>query len=56
MHQAGGGAVEADVAGPTGDDVGLEAGAVVDVEDVHLLVLADVGELHQAGSRVIDPT
>ena len=32
-----------------GDRVGLEAGAVVDVDDVHLLVLADVGGLEQVG-------
>ena len=49
MHEPGGGAVEDHVAGTAGDDVGLEARAVVDVEHVHLLVLADVGELHQAG-------
>ena len=30
-----------------GDRVGLEAGAVVDVDDVDLLVLADVGGLEQ---------
>ena len=30
-----------------GDRVGLEAGAVVDVDDVHLLVLEDVGGLEQ---------
>ena len=29
------------------DRVGLEAGAVVDVEHVHLLVLADVGGVEQ---------
>ena len=33
--------------GPPLHRVRLEARAVVDVEDVHLLVLEDVGELHQ---------
>ena len=32
-----------------GDRVGLEARAVVDVDDVHLLVLEDVGRLEQVG-------
>ena len=48
MHEPGGGAVHDDVAGATPDHVGLEAGAVVDVEHVHLLVLEEVGELHEA--------
>src|SRR5262245_53334101 len=48
VHEAGGGAVEDDVAATAADDVRLEAGAVVDVEHVHLLVLEQVGELHEA--------
>ena len=32
-----------------GDRVGLKARAVVDVDDVHLLVLEDVGGLQQVG-------
>jgi hypothetical protein len=35
--------------GSADDGVGLEAGAVVDVEDGHLLVLQDVGQGHQLG-------
>src|SRR3979411_1120752 len=34
-----------------GDRVGLEAGAVVDVHDVNLLVLADVRGLEQLGVK-----
>ena len=51
VHQPGGRAVDADLAGaaPAGDRVGLEAGAVVDVDDVDLLVLEDVGGLEQVG-------
>src|SRR5439155_4258422 len=49
VHEAGGRTVQDDVTGTTRDHVGLEPRAVVDVEDVHLFVLADVGELHQAG-------
>src|SRR4029077_7941980 len=44
-----GGAFHEDATRPAAEDVGLEARAVVDVEHVHLLVLTDVGELHQAG-------
>src|SRR5690606_17237371 len=29
--------------------VGLETGAIVDVDDLHLLVLEDVGRLHEEG-------
>ena len=48
-HQPGGGAVEAEVARASlaGDHVGLEAGAVVDVDDGHLLAVEQVGELHE---------
>ena len=51
LDQAGGGAVEAHVAraAPAGDGVGLEPGAVVDVDDGHLLVLEDVGRVEQVG-------
>ena len=48
VHEPRRRAVEDHVARAAADHVGLEAGAVVDVEHVHLLVLADVGELHQA--------
>src|SRR5436190_7518887 len=46
-----GGAVDLHLAGAAlaGDRVGLEAGAVVDVDDGHLLVLEDVGGLEQVG-------
>src|SRR3954462_6028347 len=39
VHQAGGGAIDADDTGSAGpgDDVGLQPGAVVDVDDGHLL-------------------
>src|SRR5581483_8699054 len=51
MDEPGGRAVDADLAraAAAGDRVGLEAGAVVDVDDVHLLVLEDVGGLQQVG-------
>jgi hypothetical protein len=51
LHQPGGGAVEAHVARapPAADRVGLEPGAVVDVDDGNLLVLEDVGGLQQVG-------
>src|SRR3954451_13620664 len=49
VHEPGRGAVDLHVAGAPdpGDGVRLEAGAVVDVDDVHLLVLEDVGGLEQ---------
>src|SRR4051794_25324959 len=47
LHESGRGPVEADLARTAGDGVGLEPGAVVDVEHVDLLVLADVGSGHQ---------
>ena len=49
MHEPRGGAVDLDVARAAlpGDRVGLEAGAVVDVDNVHLLVLEDVRGLEQ---------
>src|SRR4051794_12481299 len=49
VHEASGGAVDTERAGSSlaGDGVGLEAGAVVDVHDVHLLVLADVRGLEK---------
>ena len=48
-HAARRRAVEADhaTAALACDDVGLEALAVVDVDDLHLLVLADARSLHQ---------
>ena len=51
VHEARGGAVDLHLARAAlaGDRVGLEAGAVVDVDDVHLLVLEDVGGLEQVG-------
>ena len=51
VHEAGGGAVDLHRARAAlaGDRVGLEARAVVDVDDVHLLVLEDVGGLEQVG-------
>ena len=55
VDQAGGRAVEAHLAGPPEDGVGLEAGAVVDVEHGDLLVLEDVGRRHRSGSRLMDP-
>jgi hypothetical protein len=50
--------VGGDLAGTSGpgDGVGLEAGAVVDVHHVHLLVFADVRGLEQVRSMVIRPT
>src|SRR5439155_15683556 len=47
VHEASRGTVEDDVAGTARDHIRFEAGTVVDVEHVHLLVLSDVGELHQ---------
>ena len=49
MHEAGSGAVDADDAGATlaGDRVGLEPGAVVDVDDVHELAGQQVGGVEQ---------
>src|SRR5439155_15846886 len=47
VHEAGGGAVEDAAAGSAAHGVGLEAGAVVEVEHVHLLVLEHVGEIHE---------
>src|SRR5581483_4425575 len=47
VNQAGGGAVEGDPPRAADDGVGLEPGAVVDVEDGHLLPLEDVGQLHE---------
>src|SRR5205085_8521472 len=49
LHEAGGRPVEAHLAPTPGDGVGLEAGAVVDVEHGDLLPLADVGHLHESG-------
>ena len=51
VHEAGGGPVDLHRARAAlaGDRVGLEAGAVVDVDDVDLLVLEDVGGLEQVG-------
>src|SRR3954468_22368826 len=51
MDQARGGTVDLHLPGAAlaGDGVRLEAGAVVDVDDVHLLVLEDVGGLEQVG-------
>ena len=51
VDEPGGGAVDLHLARAAlaGDRVGLEAGAVVDVDDVDLLVLADVGGLEQVG-------
>src|SRR5688500_10620040 len=49
VHEAGGGSIEADVAGAAGDDVGLEPSAVVDVDDSDLLPLEEVRGLHQLG-------
>ncbi len=47
VHEARGGAVDLHRprAALAGDRVGLEAGPVVDVDDVYLLVLEDVGGL-----------
>jgi hypothetical protein len=49
VHQAGGGAVDADdpAAAWSLDDVGLQAGAVVDVNDVHLFPGQQVGRPHE---------
>ena len=49
MHEVGGGAVEADLTGVglAFDDVGLESGAVVDVDHGNLLELEQVGSMHQ---------
>src|SRR5262245_51689749 len=48
VHEPRGRAIDDHVAGTTADDVGLETRTVVDVEHGHLLVLDDVGELHEA--------
>src|SRR3989304_1069161 len=49
--EVGGGAVDADDAraGLALDGVGLEAGAVLDVQDVHLLEREDIGGAHKLG-------
>jgi hypothetical protein len=49
VHEAGGGAVDADHAGAAlaGDRVGLEAGAVGDVDDVHQLAGQQVGRVEE---------
>ena len=49
VHQPGGRAVDADDAGAAraGDDVGLQAGAVGDVDDRDLLALEQVGGVHE---------
>src|SRR4051812_15041912 len=51
VDEPGRGAVDLHVARAAlaGDGVGLEAGAVVDVDDGHLLVLEDVGGLEEVG-------
>src|SRR5919202_2178856 len=51
VHESRGGAVDLHRTRPAlaGDGVGLEARAVVDVHDVDLLVLTDVGGLEQLG-------
>src|SRR5256714_789748 len=49
VHEAGGGSVEGHLARPAHDGVGLEPGAVVDVEDGDLLPLQDVGQRHELG-------
>ena len=58
MHEPSRGAVDLDLtrAGLAGDGVGLKAGAVVDVDDRHLLELEDVGGGQQVGVDVIEPT
>src|SRR5581483_855284 len=47
LHETGGGAVEAHLAGAALDGIGLEPVAVVDVEHGDLLVLPDVGQVHE---------
>ena len=58
MHEMGGRAVEADLARPALalDHVGLEPGAVVDVDHGDLLVLEQVGPSIRSRSMVIEPT
>ena len=58
VHKPRGSTVDLDVARAAlpGDRVRLEAGTVVDVDDVNLLMLEDVGSLEQVGSIVIEPT
>ena len=45
VHEAGSRAVERDFTGVADDGVGLEAGAIVDVDDRHLLPLKDVSQV-----------
>src|SRR4051812_22465171 len=49
VHQPRGGTVDADDTGASGagDDVGLQPGAVVDVDDGHLLAGQQIGRVHQ---------
>jgi len=57
VHQMRGRAVDLDIATAAfaQDDVGLEAGAVGDVDDGDLLAGQQVGRVGQVGSRVSEP-
>lgn len=58
LDEAGGCPVDDDLVGggPTEDRVGLEAGTVVDVDDVDELVDPDAGRVEQFGEMVMEPT